>query len=79
MTIDELIEEVKQELAQAIGIYELKKVRRKASVIRRYAKYARLTIETINAAAEVQLRAERKLGQRLQVLLGDSRNDEQET
>jgi len=71
MTIGELLEEVRKELAGADGIHQLKAVIRKASVLRRYAKYARLGIETINAAAELQLRAERKAGRLLHTLLAE--------
>lgn len=62
------LERVRQQLVAATSVDEVKDIRDKAEAIRLYYKKAGLGLDSMNAAAEVKLRAERRCGE----LLGET-------
>jgi hypothetical protein len=71
-------DELAYEWSQAVGFAEVRTVRANAESIRRSAQLARLGVDVENCAAEVRLRAERRLGQmfELSFLHGGDRRSE---
>src|SRR5713101_6612610 len=62
------LETVRQLLAEICGVDDAKAIHDFAEAARVYARQARLGLEAQNDAAEIRLRAERKLGELLAVL-----------
>src|SRR5262245_49221700 len=57
-----MFERVRQELAVAVRVDEVKDIRDKAEALRLYLKQAGESLEMQNAIAEIKLRAERRAG-----------------
>lgn len=62
------LEEAKRFLAEAKTLEEVSVIRDKAQAVKAYAKRRDLALESINDAAEVKLRAERRMGELLRVM-----------
>ena len=60
-----LLDKASRALAQASTVDEIKDIRDKAEAARKYAQSAKLGLDIQNYAAEIKLRAERKVGELL--------------
>jgi hypothetical protein len=63
-----VIQRACQQLATCTSVDEIKQIRDKAEALRQYAKNARASLELLNRAAELKLRAERRAGELLRAM-----------
>mgnify|MGYP001248614004 CR=1 FL=1 len=61
-----LLDEARQRLAKVASVDEAKKIRDQAAALEHYGRQQRLSLDAVNKAGEIKVRAERRIGELLE-------------